>query len=231
MGNPIDYSSVDFKVLLLDRSVKRLIHLALKHPDWTVSEVAAHYSFKYKMHGRRYQRQRNFSYKEVSVILQRLNLATPSQRRLHLPETDEHENIKQEPISDFTDYSTADLTTLLSNKYVQKLLATAELHPDWKVYELVSWISLNTRRYTATLTHAYEQASLILARLNMATPKQRQLRLSNIDEWETSNESRRQFLANAFPDFLLYLKARKNFHKFYQSDFQYNGSLLTVGQE
>jgi cellulose synthase/poly-beta-1,6-N-acetylglucosamine synthase-like glycosyltransferase len=198
MSQMIDLETADLETLLSDPMVKQLLSLVRRYPQWTISQLVGHLQTR-RFNPKSRKKREVLSYKQASIILQRLNLATPMQRAA----------ISSSGLGKFVDYKTADFVTLLSDPYVQELLAVAESHPNWEVYEMVSQICLGKRNYTTTLLQAYKQAEVIFQRLNLATAQTRELRFAAKAEVLKNERSFRTL----FPDLLFYLTHKKEYQE------------------
>ena len=104
------------------------------------------------------------------------------------------------------DFSTVDITLLLSDPTVQQLLDIATEHPDWTIQQMVANHPKNTR---GEKLFTYEQARAILHRLNLSTAWRRKLRFAQIKNWEYGNEAYKQkVLSQIVPELFSYVKYR-----------------------
>src|SRR5947207_15480927 len=107
---------------------------------------------------------------------------------------------------DLIDFSSVDITILLSDRSVQQLLDIAEEHPDWSNRQIFAQHPKNAHG-DQLLT--YEQTLAILRRLRLHTVILRRLRQIAVDRWETTDKpATRKHLIDLFPDFLSYIQYR-----------------------
>lgn len=237
MPNHIDYSTDDLTTLLSDIKVQELLRLAKRYPNKPIHDLVA----QLRLRGGRPRNWTDLTYKQARIILKRFNMVTPQQRKTWLTKKDEMGDVSKKCVPEFIDYNTVDLTTLLSEKQVHRLLDIAEQHPDWTILQMVrelttrdtnrqvhqlleikkrhphwTYSQITAQVELASKEHnviSYEQAETILHRLNMSTPEERKLRLAKIDEWEQSSKNSQEMLSKTLPTFCSYLKHRKQYHK------------------
>jgi cellulose synthase/poly-beta-1,6-N-acetylglucosamine synthase-like glycosyltransferase len=108
---------------------------------------------------------------------------------------------------DLIDYNTIDITVLLSDRTVQRLLDIAERYPEWSIQQMVDSLP-KTSEGKAVFT--YNQARSILGRLRLSTPARRSLRTYKIREMEYYEQTHQQNqLRRAFPELLAYFRYKQ----------------------
>src|SRR5690349_1317914 len=108
MSEIIDFETADLSLLLSDPRVQQLLSLVRRYPQWTISEMVNHLQTR-RFNPKARKKRAVLSYTQASIILQRLNLASPAQRAAFSKSAD--------PLaaSRFVDYQSADYVTLLSD--------------------------------------------------------------------------------------------------------------------